>query len=152
MFYELPSSGQFKGQNLAVYLVAKIIQLNSRGDEAEYVRLRSLLDSMTFPTENGDNLRDFLRALRKVIIEIARRSTFTRSELEATILEKVLRMIGIEYDASHLAVQSESESDKSIIRFNELMKHLSFGIRNKNPLRVFAQSKSTFCRPRRQGI
>ena len=85
---------------------------------------------MTFSTEQGGNLRDFLHALRKVIIEIARRSTFTRSQLEATILEKVLRMIGIEYDASHIAVQSKSESDKSIIRFNELMKHLSFAIIN----------------------
>ena len=110
--------------------MAKIIQLNSRGDEAEYIRLRSLLDSMTFSTENGDNLRDFLHALRKVIIEIAKRSTFTRSKLEATILDKVLRMIGIEYDASHIAVQSKSESDKSILRFNELIKHLAFAITN----------------------
>ena len=78
VFYELLSSGKFKGQNLAVYLVAKIIQLNSRGDEAEYVRLRTLLDSMTFDIEKGENVKDFLHALRKVIIEIARRSAFTR--------------------------------------------------------------------------
>ena len=130
VFHDLLSSGKFKGQNLAAYIVAKIIQLNSRGDEAEYIRLRSLLDSMTFSTENGDNLRDFLHALRKVIIEIAKRSTFTRSKLEATILDKVLRMIGIEYDASHIAVQSKSESDKSILRFNELIKHLAFAITN----------------------
>ena len=54
VFYELLSSGKFKGQNLAVYLVAKIIQLDSCGDEAEYIRLRSLLDSITFSTEQGD--------------------------------------------------------------------------------------------------
>ena len=110
--------------------MAKIIQLNSRGDEAEYVRLRSLLDSMTFSTEQGDNLRDFLHALRKVIIEIARRSAFTRRELEATIMPKVHRMIGIEYDASHPAVQSHNESDKSVTRLNGEIKYLSFAITN----------------------
>ena len=71
VFYELLSSGKFKGQNFAAYLVAKITQLNSRGDEAEYVRLRSLLDGMTFSTEQGDNLREFLHALRKVMITTA---------------------------------------------------------------------------------
>jgi len=56
-------SGKFKGQNFAKYLMAKITQLNSRGDEAEYVRLRTLLDSMPFDIEKGENIRDFLHAL-----------------------------------------------------------------------------------------
>ena len=86
---------------------------------------------MTFSTEQGDNLREFLHALRKVIIEIARRSEFTRSELEDTIMPKMLRLIAIEYEASLLAVQSQSESDKSVTKFNEYMKYLSFAITNE---------------------
>ena len=58
--------------------MAKITSLNSRGDEAEYVRLRTLLDSMPFDIEKGGNIRDFLHALRTVIIAIAKRSPFTR--------------------------------------------------------------------------
>ncbi len=130
VFYELLSSGKFKGQNLALHLVAKIIQLNSRGDEAEYVRLRALLDGMTFSTEQGDNIRDFLHAVRKVIIETAKRSSFTRKELEATIMPKLYRLIALEYDPANLMVQSHSESDKSVTKFNETMKPLSFAIMN----------------------
>jgi len=59
VFYELLSSGNLEGQNFAKYLVGKIIQLNSRGDEAEYVRLRTLLDSMTFPPSKGKTLKIF---------------------------------------------------------------------------------------------
>ena len=130
VFHELLSSGKFKGQNLALHLVAKIIQLNSRGDEAEYVRLRALLDGMTFSTEQGDNIRDFLHAVRKVIIETAKRSSFTRKELEATIMPKLYRLIALEYDPANLMVQSHSESDKSVTKFNETMKPLSFAIMN----------------------
>jgi len=57
VFYELLSSGKLKGQNFAKYLVGKVIQLNSRGDEAEYVRLRTLLDSMTFSTDKRENIK-----------------------------------------------------------------------------------------------
>ena len=56
IFHEEPSSGKFKGRNFAKYLMAKFTQLNSRGDEAEYVRLRTLLDSMTFDIEKGKML------------------------------------------------------------------------------------------------
>ena len=37
IFHDLLSSGKFKRQNFAKYLMAKIILLNSRGDEAEYL-------------------------------------------------------------------------------------------------------------------
>ena len=56
IFHEELSSGKFKGRNFAKYLMAKFTQLNSRGDEAEYVRLRTLLDSMTFDIEKGKML------------------------------------------------------------------------------------------------
>ena len=80
LFYELLSSGKLKGQSCVVYVMEKIIQLNSRcdSDEAEYVRLRTLLDSMTFSTEKGETIKDFLHALRAVIIAIEKRSSCTR--------------------------------------------------------------------------
>ena len=108
--------------------MAKIIQLNSRGDEAEYVRLRTLLDSMTFDIEKGENVKDFLHALRNVIIAMAKRSPFTRKALEVSILPKVLRMICLQYGPTKASVSNHSEGDSSVARFNEAMKSRSIAI------------------------
>ena len=48
--------------------------------------------------------------------------------MEASILPKALRMIGLQYEPTKVNVSNHSEGDKSVARFNEAMKSLSMAI------------------------
>ena len=91
-------------------------------DEAEYVRLRTLLDSMTCSTEKGETIKDFLHALRAVIKAIEKRSSCKRKELEASILPKVYRVVEIEHEPTGISLLSHRVTMKEINQFLDSMR------------------------------